>query len=139
MDRTGRSGQEAERHLTLVVVSGSVRLVECLRSTLDAEVFIDEGPSDAALVLLGQATPVCLEDIRQAYPAAAVMAILPVDAGEADMLALYGARADLVTEPESAELLVAHVRALLRRRAWSAGQDEVARSFPSVDPTETSG
>lgn len=139
MDRSGCSGQQSPGRLTLVVVSGGVRLVEHLRSALDADVFTDEGPTDAALILLEKATPTALDGIRQAYPTAAVMAVLPVDAGEADMLALYRACADLVTEPESAELLVAHVRALLRRRAWSAGSPEAASSFPSVDRAETSG
>lgn len=123
----------------MVVVSGPGRLVERLRASVDAEIFIGEGPRDVALVIIGGATISELEQARLTYPAAAVMAILRVEAGEAEMLSLYRAGADLVTGSETAELLVAHVRAVLRRRAWVARPEQRDRAFPSVDPAQTSG
>lgn len=139
MDPTGHPGEGGEGRPAVVVVSGSSRLVGLLRARFDAAVLIAEGPRDAALVILGGATVTDLEELRQAYPVAAVMAILPVEAGEAEMLSLYRAGADLVTGPETSELLVAHARALLRRRSWVARSGTGEGASPSVDPTQTSG
>ena len=139
MDPTGHPGEGAERRPSVVVVSGSSRLVDLLRARFDAEVFIAEGPRDAALVILGGATVTDLEEVQRAYPVAAVLAILPVDSGEAEMLSLYRAGADLVTGPETSELLLAHARALLRRRSWVARSGTGEGASPSVDQAQTRG
>ena len=139
MDSTSHPSEGAEGRPALVVVKGSGRLVERLRSRFDAEVFIGDGPRESALVILGGATPPDLEEVQRTYPVAAVMAVLPVEAGEAEMLSLYRAGADLVTGPETAELLVAHARAVLRRRSWVASPGTGEGASPSVDPAQTSG
>jgi hypothetical protein len=139
MDPICHPGDGAERRPALVVVSGSSRLVEHLRATFDADVFIGEGPRASALVILGGATATDLEEVQRSFPGAAVLAILPVEAGEAEMLSLYRAGADLVTGPGTAELLVAHARAMLRRRAWADRGATGTGSFPPVDPAQTDG
>jgi len=140
MDPSTPATAQAHARPALVVLGpASGSLAERLRSTLEYEVFTSGGPRDAALAVLCGATAAGVEQVHRAFPAAAVMAILAVGADEADMVAIYAAGADLVTGRETVELLVAHARALLRRRAWSAAREDSATAFPSVDPTETSG
>jgi len=139
MDPAGHPSDGAEGRPALVVISGSSRLVEHVRSRFDADVFIGEGPRHSELVILGGATVTGLEEVQRSFPVAAVMAILPVEAGEAEMLSLYRAGADLVTGPETAELTVAHARAVLRRRSWVARPATGEGAIPSVDPAQSSG
>jgi len=115
-----RSSDPCPRRPILVVAGpGTGAIASELAGAVDAEVIGGPGPSDAALVIVGHATPLALDEARAAHPGATIMAVLARETEEADVVALYRHGADLVVAPAPAALLVAHVHALLRRRMWS--------------------
>lgn len=133
-----RSTDPCPHRPTLVVTGPGVGAVASeLAGAVDAEVISGPGPSDAALVIVGHATPMALDEVRAAHPSATIMAVLARAAVESEVVALYRHGADLVVDPAPAALIVAHVHALLRRRAWSRSRHETTKDFPSVDPSAT--
>ena len=140
MDLHPRFTDAGSRRPTLVVTGpGTAPVASELIGVIDADVISGRGPSDAVLVIVGHATPVGLDQIRALYPTAIIMAVLARDTVESDIVDLYRHGADLVTGPSPAALLVAHVHALLRRRAWAEIGGEGTKDFPSVDPAATDG
>lgn len=110
-----------------VVGTSAARIVSMLLGRIDARLMLHPDGSRTSLVVVCDSDEAAVLRARRSSPDAAVLALTPTDPDEPESTQLYAAGAAVVCGPEHPDLIVAHVRAILRRARWANADDEQSR------------
>jgi DNA-binding response OmpR family regulator len=103
-----------------VVGADAERIVSVLLGRIDARLTLHPDASRVSLVVVCDSDEVAIIRARRSSPDAAVIALTPTDPDGPGSAHLYAAGAAVVCGPEHPDLIVAHVRAILRRARWTS-------------------
>jgi hypothetical protein len=124
--RSVERGCEAET-IVSVVGAGAEHVVSMLLGRIDARLMLHPDWSRVSLVVVCDSDEAAINRARRSSPDAAVLAVTPTDPDGPESAQLYAAGAAVVCGPEHPELILAHVRAILRRARWASADDRHSR------------
>ena len=117
--RSDERGCDAET-IVSVVGAGAERIVSMLLGRIDARLMLHPDGSRVSLVVVCDSEEGAIIRARRSCPDAAVLALTPTDPDLPGSAQLYAAGAAVVCGSEHPDLIVAHVRAILRRARWAS-------------------